>query len=100
MTNAEENATILELTAALAAAERVKQRLLQEIRYLRQETFASCHHGEIVGSSPALQAARCKMSLVAGTDTASTGPGRVRHGQGIDRVGHCIPTAIAGTSRW
>jgi transcriptional regulator with GAF, ATPase, and Fis domain len=69
MTNAEENATILELTAALAAAERAKQRLLQEIRYLRQETFASGHHGEIVGSSPALQAARCKMSLVAGTDT-------------------------------
>lgn len=69
MTDAEENAAILELTEALAAAERVKQRLLHEIRYLRQEILAHCHHGEIVGSSPALQAARRKMSLVAGTDT-------------------------------
>jgi DNA-binding NtrC family response regulator len=69
MTDAEENVSILELTAALAAAERAKQRLLQEIRYLRQEILANGHHGEIVGSCPALQTARRKMSLVAATDT-------------------------------
>ncbi len=69
MTDAEENTSILELTAALAAAQRINRRLLQEIRYLRQEILCDSHHGEIVGSSPALQAARRKMSLVAGTDT-------------------------------
>src|SRR5690348_16856715 len=58
-----------ELTAALAEVERLKSRLQQENRYLKQEIFESVNHGEIIGSSPALQAALRKVALVAPTDS-------------------------------
>ena len=58
-----------ELTAALAEVERLKSRLQQENRYLKQEISEQANHGEIIGSSPALQAALRKLALVAPTDS-------------------------------
>src|SRR6185436_17484880 len=58
-----------ELTAALAEVERLKSRLQQENRYLKQEISEQVNNGEIIGSGPALAAALKKMGLVAKTDT-------------------------------
>jgi len=58
-----------ELTSALAEVERLKSRLQQENRYLKQEIIEQVSCGEIVGSSPALQAALRKVALVAPTDS-------------------------------
>jgi DNA-binding NtrC family response regulator len=58
-----------ELTAALAEVERLKSRLQQENRYLKQEINEQVNSGEIIGSSPALQAALRKLALVAPTDS-------------------------------
>jgi formate hydrogenlyase transcriptional activator len=58
-----------ELSAALAEVERLKIRLQQENHYLKQEISESANSGEIIGSSPALQAALRKVALVAATDT-------------------------------
>jgi DNA-binding response OmpR family regulator len=46
-----------ELTAALAEVERLKSRLQQENRYLKQEIIEQTSSGEIIGSSPSLQTA-------------------------------------------
>src|SRR5215470_6637445 len=58
-----------ELTAALAEVERLKSRLQQENRYLKQEIIEQVNSGEIIGSSPALQGALRKVALVAPTDS-------------------------------
>ncbi|MEJ1962772.1 MAG: sigma-54 dependent transcriptional regulator [Gammaproteobacteria bacterium] len=58
-----------ELTAALAEVERLKIRLQQENRYLKQEISEQSNSGEIIGSSPALQDALRKVALVASTDS-------------------------------
>jgi formate hydrogenlyase transcriptional activator len=58
-----------ELTSALAEVERLKSRLQQENRYLKQEISEQVNSGEIIGSSPALQAALRKVALVANTDS-------------------------------
>ncbi|MEJ0039237.1 MAG: sigma 54-interacting transcriptional regulator [Gammaproteobacteria bacterium] len=58
-----------ELTAALAEVERLKIRLQQENRYLKQEISEQSNSGEIIGTSPALQSALRKVALVAGTDS-------------------------------
>jgi formate hydrogenlyase transcriptional activator len=58
-----------ELTAALAEVERLKSRLQQENRYLKQEIIEQVNSGEIIGTSPALQAALRKLALVAPTDS-------------------------------
>jgi formate hydrogenlyase transcriptional activator len=58
-----------ELTAALAEVERLKSRLQQENRYLKQEISEQVNSGEIIGTSPALQAALRKVALVAKTDS-------------------------------
>jgi DNA-binding NtrC family response regulator len=58
-----------ELTAALAEVERLKGRLQQENRYLKQEISEQVHQGEIIGSSPALKDALRKLALVAPTDS-------------------------------
>jgi formate hydrogenlyase transcriptional activator len=58
-----------ELTAALAEVERLKSRLQQENRYLKQEIKEQVNSGEIIGTSPALQAALRKLALVAPTDS-------------------------------
>jgi DNA-binding NtrC family response regulator len=58
-----------ELTAALAEVDALKSRLQLENRYLKQEISESANLGEIVGSSPALQAALRKVALVAPTDS-------------------------------
>jgi len=56
-----------ELTAALKELEVLKGRLQQENRYLKQE-IEGYHGGEIVGSSPALQAVLSQVAVVAPTD--------------------------------
>ena len=58
-----------ELTTALAEVERLKTRLQQENRYLKQEISEQANSGEIIGSSPALQSALRKVALVARTDS-------------------------------
>src|SRR5262245_14653315 len=58
-----------ELTAALAEVERLKSRLQQENRYLKQEISEQVNNGEIIGKSAALQAALRKVALVAKTDS-------------------------------
>jgi formate hydrogenlyase transcriptional activator len=58
-----------ELTAALAEVERLKIRLQQENRYLKQEISEQSNSGEIIGTSPALQDALRKVALVAATDS-------------------------------
>jgi DNA-binding NtrC family response regulator len=58
-----------ELTAALAEVERLKSRLQQENRYLKQEISEQANNGEIIGASAALQAALRKLALVAPTDS-------------------------------
>lgn len=58
-----------ELTAALAEVERLKGRLQQENRYLKEEISEQVNQGEIIGSSPALQGALRKLALVAPTDS-------------------------------
>jgi DNA-binding NtrC family response regulator len=58
-----------ELTAALAEVERLKSRLQQENRYLKQEISEQANNGEIIGTSAALQAALRKVALVAKTDS-------------------------------
>ena len=59
-----------ELTSALAEVERLKSRLQQENRYLKQEiSEQAANNGEIIGSSPALQDALRKVALVAKTDS-------------------------------
>jgi len=57
-----------ELTAALKELEVLKGRLQQENRYLKQEIAEGYHGGEIVGSSPALQAVLSQVVVVAPTD--------------------------------
>lgn len=58
-----------ELTAALSEVERLKSRLQQENRYLKQEIAEASNLGEIIGSSPALRAALRQVAVVAPTDT-------------------------------
>jgi DNA-binding NtrC family response regulator len=58
-----------ELTAALAEVERLKSRLQQENRYLKQEISEQVNNGEIIGKSAALQGALRKVALVAKTDS-------------------------------
>jgi DNA-binding NtrC family response regulator len=58
-----------ELKSALAEVEALKSRLQQENRYLKQEIAEAGNLGEIIGSSPALQAALSKVSAVATTDS-------------------------------
>jgi formate hydrogenlyase transcriptional activator len=58
-----------ELTAGLAEVERLKSRLQQENRYLKQEIIEQVNSGEIIGSSPALQGALRNLALVAPTDS-------------------------------
>ena len=49
--------------------EALKSRLQQENRYLKQEISEAGNLGEIIGSSPALQAALRKVAAVAATDS-------------------------------
>jgi formate hydrogenlyase transcriptional activator len=58
-----------ELTAALAEVERLKSRLQQENKYLKQEIIEQVNPGEIIGSSPSLRSALRKVALVAPTDS-------------------------------
>ena len=58
-----------ELTAALSEVERLKGRLQQENRYLKEEIAEAANLGEIIGSSPALRAALHQVAVVAPTDT-------------------------------
>ena len=58
-----------ELTAALAEVERLKSRLQQENRYLKQEISEQVNNGEIIGKSGTLQSALRKVALVAKTDS-------------------------------
>jgi formate hydrogenlyase transcriptional activator len=58
-----------ELTAALSEVEKLKSRLQQENRYLKQEIAEAANLGEIIGSSPALRAALHQVAVVAPTDT-------------------------------
>jgi len=58
-----------ELSTALAEVERLKTRLQQENRYLKQEISEQSNSGEIIGSSPALRDALRKVALVAATDS-------------------------------
>ena len=58
-----------ELKSALEEVEALKSRLQQENRYLKQEISEAGNLGEIVGSSPALQAALRKVAAVAPTDS-------------------------------
>ncbi len=58
-----------ELTAALSEVEKLKSRLQQENRYLKQEIAEAANLGEIIGSSRALHAALHQVAVVAPTDT-------------------------------
>jgi formate hydrogenlyase transcriptional activator len=58
-----------ELTAALSEVEKLRSRLQQENRYLKQEIAEAANLGEIIGSSPALRAALHQVTVVAPTDT-------------------------------
>jgi formate hydrogenlyase transcriptional activator len=58
-----------ELTAALSEVEKLKSRLQQENRYLKQEIAEAAHSGEIIGSSPAMRAALQQVAVVAPTDS-------------------------------
>ena len=58
-----------ELTAALSEVERLKSRLQQENRYLKEEIAEAVNLGGIIGSSPALRAALHQVAVVAPTDT-------------------------------
>src|SRR5215470_4527875 len=58
-----------ELTAALAEVERLKSRLQQENRDLKQEISEQANNGEIIGTSAALKAALRKVALVAQADS-------------------------------
>src|SRR5216110_1370441 len=58
-----------ELKSALEEVEALKSRLQQENRYLKQEISEAANLGEIIGSSPALQAALRKVAAVAPTDS-------------------------------
>ncbi len=58
-----------ELTAALSEVQRLKSRLQQENRYLKQEIAEAANLGEIIGSSPTLRAALHQVAVVAPTDT-------------------------------
>jgi formate hydrogenlyase transcriptional activator len=58
-----------ELTAALSEVERLKSRLQQENRYLKEEIAEAANLGEIIGSSPALRSALHQVAVVAPTDT-------------------------------
>jgi len=58
-----------ELSAALAEVEALKSRLQQENRYLKEEISESSSLGEIIGSSPALQAVLREVAVVAPTDS-------------------------------
>jgi len=58
-----------ELKSALEEVEALKSRLQQENRYLKQEISEAGNLGEIIGSSPALQAALRKVAAVAPTDS-------------------------------
>ena len=58
-----------ELKLALEEVEALKSRLQQENRYLKQEISEAANLGEIIGSSPALQAALRKVAAVAPTDS-------------------------------
>ncbi|HVO48769.1 MAG TPA: sigma-54 dependent transcriptional regulator [Steroidobacteraceae bacterium] len=62
-------ARTLELSAALREVESLRSRLQQENRYLKQEIAEAVNLGEIIGSSPALQAALRQVAAVAPTDT-------------------------------
>src|SRR6266550_485164 len=58
-----------ELKSALEEVEALKSRLQQENRYLKQEISEAGNPGEIIGSSPAMQAALRKVAAVAPTDS-------------------------------
>ena len=58
-----------ELKSALEEVEALKSRLQQENRYLKQEISEAGNLGEIIGSSPAMQAALRKVAAVAPTDS-------------------------------
>jgi DNA-binding NtrC family response regulator len=58
-----------ELQSALAQVERLKGRLQQENRYLRQEITESANSSEIIGSSAALGTVLHQVAVVAPTDS-------------------------------
>ena len=58
-----------ELTAALSEVQRLKSKLQEENRYLKEEIAEAVNLGEIIGSSPALRAAMHQVAVVAPTDT-------------------------------
>ncbi len=63
------SARTAELTAALEEVERLKGRLQQENRYLKQEIAEAANLGEIIGSSRALRTALHQVAIVAPTDS-------------------------------
>ena len=63
------SARTADLKTALGEVERLKNRLQQENRYLKQEICEQANHGEIVGTSPALRHALRQVALVAPTDS-------------------------------
>ena len=58
-----------ELTAALSEVQRLKSKLQQENRYLKEEIAEAANLGEIIGSSPTLRASLHQVAVVAPTDT-------------------------------
>ena len=69
------------LRAALAEVDRLRERLEQENAYLKEEIRAESHHRGIIGRSPAIEALRHQIDVVAGTDatvlvTGESGTGK------------------------
>ncbi|CAO4143691.1 Anaerobic nitric oxide reductase transcription regulator NorR [Methylorubrum aminovorans] len=69
------------LRAALAEVDSLRERLEQENAYLKEEIRAESHHQGIIGRSPAIEALRHQIDVVAGTDatvlvTGESGTGK------------------------
>jgi DNA-binding NtrC family response regulator len=80
-----------DLRTALEENERLKARLQQENRYLKQEICESGNHGEIVGTSPGLKDVLRKVDMVALTTTSvlirgETGTGKELIARAIHRA--------------
>ncbi|MGX5776102.1 sigma-54 interaction domain-containing protein [Methylorubrum zatmanii] len=69
------------LRSARAEVDSLRERLEQENAYLKEEIRAESHHQGIIGRSPAIEALRRQIDLVAGTDatvlvTGESGTGK------------------------
>ena len=69
------------LRAALAEVDSLRERFEQENAYLKEEIRAESHHQGIIGRSPATEALRHQIDVVAGTDatvlvTGESGTGK------------------------